>query len=145
MTRSKLTSEQKALRERVEAAYHKPFGFRYHHPDWNKNLWKGSYREIVEYLEDRFRTTLDEVEYYSSMVYLYHVIPDHELLVEFGDAPQVIEARATYHEQIHEGACKTINQKPTLKETISKIKECVFSVDTVGGFAKVLNYVGEVV
>ena len=145
MTRPKLTPAQKNLQERVLKTYIKPSGFRYHYPGWDKNLWERSYCEIAEYIGDRFRITLDEVEYYSSMIYLYHVIPDHELLVEFGDAPQVIEARATYQEQIHEGACKTINQKSTLKETTSKSKESVFSVDTVGGFAKVLSYVGEVV
>ena len=145
MTRPKLAPAQKNLQERVLKTYIKPSGFRYHSPDWDRNLWKRSYHEIVEYLEDRFRTTVNEIEYYSSMIYLYHVIPDHELLVEFGDAPQVIEARMIYHEQIREGACKTINQKSTLKETTSKSKESVFSVDTVGGFAKVLDYVGEVV
>ena len=96
MTRPKLTSEQKALRERVEAVYYKPFGFRYHHPDWNKNLWKKVHAEIIEFLEDRFRNTLDEVEYYACMVYLFHEVPDHELFVEFGDAPQVVAARKTY-------------------------------------------------
>lgn len=81
----------KSLKDRVESAYKKPYGFRYMHRNWDKNLWNKSTQDIKEYLLHRFNTTLDEVEYYSVMVLLYKTIPNKDLLIEFKDSPQYFE------------------------------------------------------
>ena len=131
MTRKqKLTDGQVALKKRVVAAYTKPFGFRYHHPNWNKNIWSKSTTEIIEFLEHRFETTIDEVEYYACMVYLHNVVPDSELLIEFGDAQQVVDMRGTY---VGMGSKKVINriQQKATKRVVD-ISTGIESVSVVG-------------
>lgn len=134
--RPKLTDEQRGLKERVKAAYAKPSGFRYHHRDWDKKLWSRPYEEITEFLEDRFRTTLNEVEYYGCMMYLYHAMPDSELLVEFGDAPQVVFVRETYNNDI--------DQNKTFAHVRSRSPEDDISMHTVLESVNTVEFVGAV-
>lgn len=81
--KNKLTKAQEALKQRILNAYRKRGGFRYVPPDWGGKLWKKPTAEIYEFIEGRFRDTLDVVEYYSSMVFLWKTIPEKELLVEW--------------------------------------------------------------
>lgn len=91
--KSVLTDAQLALKQRVENAYRRVCGFGFHHPNWKKSLWSMPTGDIYEMLMRRLDSTYDEVEYYACMVYLYHVIPDDELLVEFKDLSRVISSR----------------------------------------------------
>jgi hypothetical protein len=103
--KSVLTDAQLALKQRVMDVYHRLYGFVFHHPNWKKNLWDMKTGDIYEMLMDRMDSTYDEVEYYACMVYLYHVIPDGELLVEFKDLQRIISNRT--------GIC--MDQKTTSK------------------------------
>jgi len=58
------------------------------HPNWDKKLWSKKYDDIVKYLIKRFRTTLDEVEYYNCIVYLWKHIPEEELCIPFKESIQ---------------------------------------------------------
>lgn len=109
--KQKLTDEQVALKKRVVKAYTKSGGFRYHHPSWNKNLWSKPTSEVTEFLERKFETTFDVVEYYTCMVYLYNAVPDSELLVEFGDVERVVNMRETYNHLNQNKALNRIQQK----------------------------------
>jgi spore coat polysaccharide biosynthesis protein SpsF (cytidylyltransferase family) len=53
------------------------------HPAWKKNLFKLSHEEIIEYLIERMRITVDETEYYQCMLFLYQAVPDSELFIPF--------------------------------------------------------------
>ncbi len=55
---------------------------------WDKRLWSMPYDEIVEFLRDRFNTTLSEVEYYLCMLYLTKNIDKKALHVAFKQSPQ---------------------------------------------------------
>jgi hypothetical protein len=70
----------------VKENYFNPRG--YQHWNWDRKLWSRPYDEIVAFLEERFRKTLDETEYYHLMVYLRKVIPDSELFIPFRESPQ---------------------------------------------------------
>lgn len=87
---------QLALKKRVISAYRKRGGFSYVHPTWDAKLWKKPTSDIYEFLEGRFRETLDAVEYYSTIVLLWKTLPDSELLVEFHKSPQCMEVAKTY-------------------------------------------------
>lgn len=56
--------------------------------DWPKNLWKQKYDDIMNFLRDRFNTTLSEDEYYNCMLYLTKDIPAKSLYVPFKQSPQ---------------------------------------------------------
>lgn len=60
----------------------------YSHPNWPGDLWRRKYDEIVEFLIERFQTTLDKAEYYGCMLYLTKDIPESELFVPFEKSPQ---------------------------------------------------------
>lgn len=95
--RSRLTKSQEAIKQRVLNAYRKPYGFLYVPIEWDKKLWKKSTSDIYEFIEDRFRNTMDVTEYYSAMIFLWKTMPNAEILVEFHDSPQWIETARTYH------------------------------------------------
>lgn len=104
-----LTKAQERLKQRVLNAYRKRGGFRYVPPEWDKKLWKKSTDDIHEFIDGRFADTLDVVEYYSAMVFLWKTLPNKELLVEFHDSPQWREAAKTYQDCA--GTSKHLNEK----------------------------------
>jgi hypothetical protein len=130
--RKNLSKAQLDLKQRVINAYSKPHGFLYVHPTWGTKLWKKSTSDIYEFLEGRFRETLDVVEYYSTLVLLWKTLPNSELLVEFHDSPQWIKAFGMI------GTCNHLDQKqttnkskqPSVKRGAQPI-ETVKSVDTI--------------
>ena len=68
---------------------------------WRRDLFdmKNSHQEITNYIYDRFKKTTDVVEYYTSMVFLAHVIPDEELFIPYQESPQ--------HQELLSGAVKS--------------------------------------
>ena len=94
--RKKLSKSQLGLKKRIVDAYSKPHGFLYVPSTWDKKLWKKTSADIYDYIDARFRNTLDTIEYYSAMVLLYKHVPNQELLVEFHDSPQWSEVARTY-------------------------------------------------
>ena len=95
--RNKLSKEQQALKQRILAAYQRRNGFAYIPMNWDDKLWKKSTSDIHDYIQTRFDKTLDVVEYYSAIVFLWKTMPATELLVEFHDSPQWAEVARTYH------------------------------------------------
>jgi hypothetical protein len=127
--RKNLSKAQLHLKQRVVNAYSKPRGFLYVHPAWNKNLWKKTTSDIYEFLEGRFRETLDVVEYYSTMVLLWRTLPNSELLVEFHQSPQWMEVAKTYD---YTGENKPVpRNKQNMTEHGAQPIETVKSVDTI--------------
>lgn len=110
MKRKRIDKAQTALRDRVVNAYTKRGGFRYIPSNWDKNLWKKDTTTIYDYIDNRFRKTLDVVEYYSAMVFLYKHVPNHELLVEFHASKQWLEVAKTY-ERIDKKKTLTSNEQ----------------------------------
>lgn len=106
--RRKLTKAQESLKQRVLNAYIKRGGFRYVPSEWDKNLWKKDTTDIYYYIDRKFRTTLDVVEYYSAMIFLYKHVPNQELLVEFHRSKQWLKVAKTY---------ERIDKKKTLVST----------------------------
>lgn len=96
MKKRGLTKAQIALKGRVVNAYTKRGGFRYIPSGWDKNLWKKNTTDIYDYIDRKFRTTIDAVEYYSAMVFLYKHVPNQELLVEFHKSKQWLKVAKTY-------------------------------------------------
>jgi len=96
MKRRGLNKAQTALKSRVVNAYTKHGGFRHIPKTWDKTIWKKKTADIYDYIDSRFRTTIDVVEYYSAMVFLYKHIPNTELLVEFHSSKQWLEVANTY-------------------------------------------------
>lgn len=94
--RTALSKAQIVLKNRVVNAYTKRGGFGHIPSNWDKNLWKKDATDIYDYIDHRFRNTLDAVEYYSAMVFLYKHIPNQELLVEFHSSKQWLEVAETY-------------------------------------------------
>lgn len=108
------------LKERIESAYKKRGGFRYHHSTWDAKLWSKSAQEIKEYLLNRFNSTLDEVEYYSCMVLLYHTIPNKTLLIEFKNSSQYLNM---YDHKAKENTIKESSQMfKIVKETHGNVR-----------------------
>jgi hypothetical protein len=130
--RNRLTKNQESLKQRVLDAYSKSYGFLYVHPAWETKLWKKSTADICEFLEGRFRETLDVVEYYSAMVLLWKTLPNSELLVEFHQSPQWAEVADTYRTCDHTGKNETLvrNKQNTTEQNIQPI-ETVKSVGTI--------------
>ncbi|GEM_PF-4377920 len=58
---------------------------------WDRKLWRKPYGEIIKYLQERFKTTLSEVEYYLCAMYLEKEIPKEALYVPFKQSPQYQE------------------------------------------------------
>ena len=110
MAKRKLTDEQQSLKDRVMKVYTRPFGFRYHDPSWPKDLWGRDAYEIYEFLENRLNTTLNEVEYYATMIYLVNVVPDADLFFEFRALQRVVESR-TYNYLSQNTTMNRIQQK----------------------------------
>jgi len=113
--RRKLTKAQEHLKQRILTAYRRPYGFSHIPPNWGDKLWKKSTSDIHEFIEDRFRDTLDAVEYYSAMVLLWKTIPEKELLVEFHESPQWKNAAKTYQDCA--GACNHLSEKKAVNRT----------------------------
>jgi hypothetical protein len=99
------------MKQRVVNAYTKRGGFGYIPSKWDKNLWKKSTADIYDYIDNRFRNTLDVVEYYSAMVFLYKHIPNQELLVEFHSSKQWAEVAKTYEHVDQTKALSSSGQK----------------------------------
>lgn len=80
---------------------------------WASDLWSKQYDEIVNFLIERFETTLCEPEYYFCILYLGKHVPKEALYVPFKFSPQ-------YQEMIGmpSNVCRkknvTINAKKTL-------------------------------
>lgn len=55
---------------------------------WDRQLWSKPYDDIVEFLIDRFETTLCESEYYLCILYLGKHTPKEALYVPFKQSPQ---------------------------------------------------------
>jgi len=57
---------------------------------WPKDLFdmKNPHQEIVRYIHNRFKTTTDEVEFYTAMIFLVHEVPDKELFISYQESPQ---------------------------------------------------------
>lgn len=127
--RTPLNKAQLDLKQRILSAYRRPYGFSYVYPDWGAKLWKKSTSDIYEFLEGRFRETLDVVEYYSTMVLLWKTMPNSELLVEFHDSPQWLEAAKTYE------VAKTYDHmdgnKPVSRSEQKSIESSAQPVETV--------------
>lgn len=102
--------------------YSKPYGFLYVYHGWEAKLWKKSTSDIHEFLEGRFRETLDAVEYYSAMVLLWKTLPNSELLVEFHQSPQWIEVAKTYH---------IAKKKPVSRNKQNSTERSVQTIETV--------------
>lgn len=98
MTRTKLTPKQRTIKQRIEDVLFRPNGFRHIPKNWDKKLWSKPTAQIYDYLEDVFATTLNDIEYYSSMVMLYRHKQNESLLIDFHDSPQWVEADATYND-----------------------------------------------
>lgn len=79
---------------------------------WATNLWRKPYDEIVEFLIDRFETTLHESEYYLCILHLEKHVPKETLYVPFSQSPQYMEVLRTY-----------IDNTPKKKGRIKGIKE----------------------
>lgn len=111
--RNRLTKSQDALKQRILSAYRKPYGFMYTPPEWDKNLWKKKTSDIYDYIEGRFHDTMDVVEYYSAMVFLWKTVPNAELLVEFHKSPQWTKAAQTYNHPTRKQTSNRKQQKAT--------------------------------
>ena len=109
--RKRLSKEQESLKQRVLSAYQKPYGFTYIPPNWDNKLWKKSTPIIHEYIQSRFQKTLDMVEYYSAMVFLWKTVPNTELLVEFQNSPQRADVAKTYNHTNQSEALPKTQQK----------------------------------
>ena len=110
MKKRGLNKAQIALKSRVVNAYTKRGGFRHIPKTWDKNLWKKNTTDIYDYIDRKFRTTIDAVEYYSAMVFLYKHVPNQELLVEFRESKQWLEVAKTY-ERIDQTKTLTSNEQ----------------------------------
>lgn len=55
---------------------------------WPETLWKKPYSEIVDFLTERFRTTLSEPEYYLCILYLWKHTEKESLYVPFKESWQ---------------------------------------------------------
>lgn len=81
----KSSMDLEGIRKWVQTTYAEGGKYKYKKADWPKDLWTWKYKEITNWLESRFRTTIDEQEYYGIMPYLLHVIEDKELFIRFKD------------------------------------------------------------
>ena len=126
----KLTKAQKMMKKRIENAYRKKGGFQYQNPLWDKKLWSRTNDEIREFFLKMFETTLDVVEYYAAIIYLWRTVPNQELLVEFHESPQWIEAFGTT------GTCNHLDQKQTTnrskQKSVKRGKQPIETVKFVG-------------
>lgn len=128
--RNRITKEQEALKQRILSAYRKRGGFSYVYPAWDAKLWKKPTSQIYEFLEGRFRETLDSIEYYSAIVLLWKTLPNSELLVEFHDSPQWQKAANTYIDCV--GTSNDLNQKQTTNRSKQKsVKRGKQPIETV--------------
>ena len=98
--------------ERVnrESRYGVPFFSR-----WDKNLWKKSYDEIVDYIEKRFSVTSSEVEYYFCLLYLTKHLPVSLRYLPYKESRQ-------YKKSIGEYKQKSIMQDKFKFMSVSKVK-----------------------
>ena len=130
--RKNLSKAQLCLKQRVTDAYSKSYGFSYVHPAWDAKLWKKPTSDIYEFLEGRFRETLDVVEYYSTIVLLWKTLPNSELLVEFHKSPQWTKMAETYKTCDHTGENETPprNKQGTTERSVQPV-ETVKSVETL--------------
>lgn len=132
----KLTKAQKMMKKRIENAYRKKGGFQYQNPLWDKKLWSRTNDEIREFFLKMFETTLDVVEYYVAIIYLWRTLPNQELLVEFHDSPQWLKVAQTY--QYCAGTSNDLTRKKTINRNQQKsvkrgkhLIEAVKLVDTI--------------
>ena len=95
---TRLTTEQRLLKQRILASHKKGVGSLYFNSAWEKNLWKKPQKYISGYLRDAMINTEDEVEYYQCMSFLLHLVPDAELLVEWEDSPNRHLMTASYED-----------------------------------------------
>jgi|GEM_PF-3924216 len=64
--------------------------------DWNQKIWKQPYAEIIEHLEDVHNTTISEIEYYTTKLYLTKALPKKSLYIPFHESPQYVELLDSY-------------------------------------------------
>lgn len=101
-----------------------------HVPDhWDKKLFTKSYDQIIEYIHNIFKTTLDEVEYYHCIPFLTHDVNKKMLFVPFRESPQYI--RMLRGEDTGHTNIATSNNP--FKQIGSSVKQGVGSVEMVGG------------
>ena len=108
-----MNKSQKLLEKRIKHAYIRKGGFSYKHPDWDDKLWKKSAADIHEFLDERFRNTLDTMEYYACMVLLYRTVKKESLLIEFHDSPQYIKMIGTYNHPTQNKTSIRMDQNPS--------------------------------
>lgn len=97
---TRLTKEQKELKQRLIATHGKLAAFSHIPTNWDKKLWNKSTQAIYEYIKERMETTEDEVEYYTCLVYLRKRVPDAELLVEWKDSKNRARMAASYSKDV---------------------------------------------
>ena len=129
-----MNKSQKLLEKRIKHAYIRKGGFSYKHPDWDDKLWKKSAADIHEFLDERFRNTLDTMEYYACMVLLYRTVKKESLLIEFHDSPQYIKMIGTYNHKHQNTTGNGIEQKATESNTtVISAPFTVGSIPYIGG------------
>lgn len=65
---------------------------------WPANIWNKSNDEIVEFLLERFETTLFIEEYHLCMLYLGKYVEKEYLYVPFSESPQHMKILETYQD-----------------------------------------------
>jgi len=77
------------IKESIMNLYRKGYRIR-PYQTWPNDLFdmKNPRQEIVRYIHNRFKTTTDEVEFYTAMIFLVHEVPDKELFISYQESPQ---------------------------------------------------------
>ena len=94
---NRLSKQQNQLKQRVISAYSRPYGIREIPAVWEKNLFKKSTDAIYKYIENRFYSTTDVIEYYVAMCFLYKKLPNSVLLVEWKNSANVCMMCESYN------------------------------------------------
>lgn len=115
----KFSEDKETLKEFVDIAKIPIFG------EWDRNLWRKPYNEIVEFLISRFRHTQSKIEYYYCMVYLKKELPANELYIPFENSPQ-------YLKMLGSGSIATTEIK--LQEKVSNSIKKVYTPKIMGTF-----------
>lgn len=58
---------------------------------WDVKLFSKPYHQIIGYIENIFKNTLNEVEYYHTIPFLMQDIPKERLFVPFRKSPQYVQ------------------------------------------------------
>lgn len=114
-----LTKAQNDLKRRITAAANKPNGFNYMCEDWDAKIWKWDTPKIYDYLEERFRLTDSEEEYYGVMCLLRNHLNAAELLVEWPESENRKRLAQSYIDD-DDGRCNHLKDKQTTNRSKQK-------------------------